>query len=212
MLPVFTDANTMSKGKFKSLGLDKPTALNMSFAKIAAIAKDDRHAGFVVNPYGPVVFTFPKALVDGLCLSSQFKEKYGEDAADNSGFESLGSVKSADIPARKEPKKMIVSKPTETGEFKFIANAVRKYGDTHPEVAKIAVLLSAYSDDPKSRAYMVIVDCPEEDSKRVCRELGNVCKPFMKTVKAMRFQLFSKGKFPEEFSKSNPWTYSKLPI
>ena len=212
MLPVFTDANTMSKGSFKALGQEKPTALNMSFAKIAAIAKDDRHAGFVVNPYGPVVFTFPKALVDGLCLSSQFKEKYGEDAAENSGFESAGSVKAPAAPAGKASKKMIVTKPSETGEFKFIAEAVRKYGNTHSEVAKIAVLLSASSDDPRSKAYMVIVDCPEEDSKRVCREIGNICKPFMKTVKIMRFQLFSKGKFPEEFSQSNPWTYSKLPI
>ena len=214
MLPVFTDANTMSKGNFKSLGQDKMAALNLSFDKVAAIAKDERHAGFVVNPYGPVVFTFPKALVDGLCLSSQFQEKYGEDAAEKgkSGFESLGSVKAPAASAKKEPRKMIVSKPAENGEFKFIAEAVRKYGNTHPEVAKIAMLLSASSDNPKDRAYLCIVDCPEEDSKRVCRELGNVCKPFMKTVKIMRFQQFSKGKFPEEFNQSNPWTYSKLPI
>lgn len=211
MLPVYTDANALSKGSFKSLGQDKPTALNMPFSKIAAIARDDRHAGFIVNPHGPVVFTFPKALVDGLCLSEQFKQKYGEDASENTGLESLGQGTAVVAPAPAQ-KKIIVTKPVEQGEFKFIAQAVRKYGDTHPEVAKIAVLLSASPDDPKSKAYLCIVDCPEADAQRISREIGNACKPFMKNVKAMRFQLFSKGRFPEEFANSNPWTYNKLSL
>ena len=212
MLPVYTDANALSKGNFKSLGQDKPTALNMPFSKVAAIARDDRHTGFVVNPHGPVVFTFPKALVDGLCLSEQFKEKYGEDAAEKTGLESLGQSTAVVTPVAPAKRKMIVTKPAEQGEFKFIAAAVRKYGDTHPEVAKIAVLLSAVPDDPKTRAYLCIIDCPEADAQRISREIGNACKPFMKNVKAMRFQLLSKGRFPEEFTNSNPWTYNKLSL
>ncbi|MCR5616068.1 MAG: SseB family protein [Saccharofermentans sp.] len=212
MLPVFTDANAMSRGSFKALKQDKQTAVNMSFAKIAAIARDERHAGFIVNPFGPVVFTFPKALVDGLVLSASFKEKYGEEAAEKTGLESIGSSPVVAAPAAATSRKMIVSKPAETGEFKFIANAVRNYGNTHPEVAKIAVLLSASSDNPKDKAYLCIVDCKEEDAKRVSAEIGKACKPYMKNVRIMRFQVFSKGKFPEDFAKSNPWTYSKLPI
>jgi hypothetical protein len=34
----------------------------------------------------------------------------------------------------------------------------------------------------------------------------------MKSVRAMRFQLFSKGKFPDSFTSSNPWTYNKLSL
>ena len=212
MLPVYTDANALSKGNFKSLGQDKPTALNMPFSKIAAIARDDRHAGFIVNPHGPVVFTFPKALVDGLCLSEQFKEKYGEDAAEKTGLEVIGQSTAVVAPAAPAKKKMIVSKPAEQGEFKFIANAVRTYGNTHPDVAKIAMLLSASPDNPKDRAYLCIIDCPEEEAKRISSEIGKACKPFMKNVRIMRFQIYSKGKFPEDFAKSNPWVYSKLPI
>ncbi|MBO4426621.1 MAG: SseB family protein [Clostridiales bacterium] len=212
LLPVYTDANALSKGNFKALNNDKQTALNLSFAKIAAIAKDDRHAGFVVNPHGPVVFTFPKNLVESLCLTGQFSEKYGEDAADKSGFESLGSAPAVTTPMPKGPKKMIVSKPQETGEFKLLAQAVRNYGDTHPEIAKIAILMSTNSEDPKDKAYVCIVDCPEENAEKICRDMGRVCKPYMKTVRAMRFQLFSKGKFPDSFTSSNPWTYNKLSL
>ena len=212
LLPVYTDANTLSKGNFKSLNKDKQAALNMSFAKIAAIAKDDRHAGFVVNPHGPVVFTFPKNLVESLCLTGHFSEKYGEDAADKSGFDAINEEKPTVVTPLSPAKKMIVSKPKETGEFKLLAQAVRKFGDTHPEIAKIAVLMSTNSEDPKDRAYICIVDCPEEGAEKLCREIGNACKPYMKSVRAMRFQLFSKGTFPDSFTSSNPWTYNKLSL
>ena len=215
MLPVYTDARAFARSKgFKSLKQEKPTALNLSFAKVAAIAKDDRHAGFIVNPHGPVVFTFPKALVDGLCLTSQFAERYGEDAAEKTGFESLGSsqVMEAPVKSAPAPRKIIVSKPAETGEFKLLAAAVRNYGDTHPDVSKIAILMSIQPDDSKSKAYVFIIDCPEESFEKVGRDLGKVCKPFMKTVKAMRLQLFSQGKFPASFTESNPWIYNKLSL
>ena len=74
------------------------------------------------------------------------------------------------------------------------------------------MLLSASPDNPKDRAYLCIVDCPEEEAKRISSEIGKACKPFMKNVRIMRFQIYSKGKFPEDFAKSNPWVYSKLPI
>ena len=65
-LPVFTDqrlARIAAKSGFSSKSGAGQTLI-MNFAQVAAVARDEHHQGFIVNPGGPVTITIPKDLID----------------------------------------------------------------------------------------------------------------------------------------------------
>jgi hypothetical protein len=74
------------------------------------------------------------------------------------------------------------------------------------------ILISAPEADKDNQTYFTIVDCAEDKFQDECKGLAEAMKPYMKTVKTIRFQLFDKLPDKEVFAKRSKWLYSKLPI
>ena len=219
-LPVFTDnrlAMMAQKGGFgKQGGLEQRLAL--SFAQVAAISRDNRHQGFLVNPGGPVTITIPKDLIDKMVQTPLFIERFGPGAADNaslslggSGNRGLDNFIANGGPNMPGIRKMIISNPVNTPEFLAIEKAVKSYCGSHADIAKLLILVSAPEANRKDQTYLCLVDCPEDAFSKECKGLLNAMKPFLKTVKKVDFQLYSKFPKPEGMTAKMNWLYSKLP-
>ncbi|MCH4153944.1 MAG: SseB family protein [Saccharofermentans sp.] len=216
VLPVFTDLKTLDRARkagFKFSGDGNYTALTMNFARTAAVSRDQLHSGFVINPFGPVVISIPKKLIEDLIKTRLFKDTYGEAAASSVGMESLSPEKATVGPLAGNPqnvRKFVVSQPELAGEFKFIAGTIKKFGDSHPDVSRIAAFVTAPEDKPSEKAYVCVIDCPENKVDELFPVLASALKPFMRTINAVQFQLYSRGRFSENFFENHPWIYNKL--
>lgn len=217
LLPVFTDfklaRKAMERGFGKEGGPDKCLALN--FAQVAAISRDEHHQGFLVNPGGPVTITIPTPLINDMVKTVIFKKRFGEGAADNpsralggSGNKALDQFLASGGP---NVQRIVISNPVNTPEFLAIENSVKTYCGAHANIGKLLILICAPADNRDDKAYMCIVDCPEDAFAAECKGIAEAMKPHMKSIRKIQFQLFSKmnnAGMPEKIQ----WLYSKLPI
>jgi hypothetical protein len=219
LLPVFTDfklARDAQNKVFAKQGLGK--VFSLSFAQAAAISRDGHHQGFIINPAGPVSITIPQKLVGDMVNTRLFKSRFGEGAADNASL-ALGGTGNTKLdefigkggPEMSGVQKIIVRNPTNTPEFLALESAIKKYCGSHADIAKLMILVSAPAAAPKLQSYIFIVDCPEDSFEAECKGLAGAAKPFMKSVKKIQFQLFSKLADKEAFTTKSTWLYSKLP-
>nr|MCR4689421.1 SseB family protein [Saccharofermentans sp.] len=220
LVPAFTDVETFNRSLKQGFKVNEKAGklgvLVLDFARACAIGRSEANNGIVINPFGPVTVTLPEQMLTDISKSGPFKQLFGEKAATMSVAEALSgqgapgdTLQASQAP--QERRKFIITQPKEEGEFKFIAGAIRNYGNTHAAVGKIAVFLSYPEDNPKDRNYVCIVDCPEDKINDIFPEIASCMKPYMKSVKGVQFQLFSRGRFAGDFFNQHPWIYSKLP-
>lgn len=218
-LPVFTDqrlARIAAKSGFSSKSGAGQTLI-MNFAQVAAVARDEHHQGFIVNPGGPVTITIPKDLIDKMVETAIFKERFGAGAGDNyttapagSGNRSLDNFMANGGPDIPGLQKVLVFNPSDTPEFAAIENAVKKYCGVHPDISKVLLLVTSPANNRNDKSYLCIMDCPDEPFETECKGLAEAIRPFLKGIRRIQFQQFSKidkDKFPAKVT----WLYSKLP-
>ena len=218
-LPVFTDnrlcIKAIKNGFARQGGPDQ--RITLSFAQVAAVARDDHHDGFLVNPGGPVTITIPKDLIDKMVTTEIFRERFGAGAGDNASF-ALGGTGNRSLdnfianggPEIPGMQKIMINNPTNTPEFIAIENAVKKYCGAHAAIAKVLILIITPVENKNDKSYLCIMDCPDGPFQAECQGLANAIKPYLKGIKKIQFQQFSKMSkdgFPEKVQ----WLYSKLP-
>ena len=218
-LPVFTDNRLCMKAIKDSFakqgGPDQ--RITLSFAQVAAVSRDTHHHGFIVNPGGPVTITIPKDLVDKMVDTKVFKERFGNGASDNASLALGGTGDRAldnfianggpNIPGV-EP--VLINNPSDTPEFSAIENAVKKYCGAHSEIAKVLILVVTPQKNRNDKSYLCIMDCPDGPFETNCNGLAAAIKPYLKGIKKIQFQQFSKLN-KEGFPEKVTWLYSKLP-
>lgn len=220
LLPVFTDlklAKDAQKRAFSKQGLGQ--VFSMSFAQAAAIGRDANHQGFIVNPGGPVSITLPVKLINDMVNTRLFKARFGEGSADNASL-ALGGTGNRNLdefigkggPQMSGLTKIVIRNPLNTPEFLALEKALKQYCGSHPSIARLMILISAPEADQKRQSYLALVDCSEEAFAAECKGLAAAAKPFMKSVRTIQFQLFSKLADKESFEKRSTWLYSKLPL
>ena len=219
-LPVFTDTRLLNEARSKGFAKQELNqSFAMSFAQVAAISRDEHHQGFLINPGGPISFTIPTKLIDDMVKTSFFKNRFGEGAADNASLAlgGTGNRKLDEFIGNGGPniaglQKIVIKNPTNTPEFLALEKAVKSYCCSHAAIGKLMILIMEPENDPKNKAYLIIVDCKEEAFQEECKGIANAAKPFMKSFKKIQFQLFSKMNDKETFEKRSKWLYSKLPL
>ncbi len=218
-LPVFTDQKFARKASQNGFGKQGGPfqSLMLNFAQTAAVSRDAHHQGFIVNPGGPVSITIPKDLVDKMVETEIFRERFGAGAGDNVSF-SLGGTGNRDLDsllAKSGPdvpglQKVLVMNPSDTPEFAAVENAVKTYCGAHPDISRVLLLITAPINNRNEKAYLCIMDCNEDSFRSEAQGLAEAIRPYLKGIKKIQFQLFSKidkSKFPEKVT----WLYSKLP-
>ena len=209
MLPAFSGPKSFEKHKdviSKAGGFN--SAIQMDFAQLCSVARDELHGGAVIDPLGPVVFGLPKSLLDTSVKTIQFHTLFGEGKTADKFVPELGHAEQPE----QNVKEYNVTKPAEGGEYNYIEQAVKKYGGTHADISRICVVVIVARDDPNDRSYVCILDCPQDKFDMNCKGIENVVRPYLKTIKKIQFRPFSKDKFGDQFFAAFPWAYNKLGI
>ena len=207
MLPAFSSFQGFENHKdvlAKNGGFN--SAIKMDFAQLCSVARDDLHGGAVVDPMGPVIFALPKQALDTAVKTVQFHVLFGENKMADK------FVPSDDAPAQPEQKlrEYSVTSPVPGGEYNFIEAAVKKYGDTHADIAKICIVVIVATDDPNEKSYVCIVDCAKDKYDMNCKAIEKAVRPYLRTIKKIQFRPYDKEKFNSDFFARYPWTYNKL--
>ena len=105
---------------------------------------------------------------------------------------------------------VLIHNPSDTPEFTAIEGAVKKYCGAHSDIAKVLILVLTPQRNPGDKAYLCIMDCPDNSFEANCNGLAGAIKPYLKGIKRIQFQQFSKMN-KEGFPEKVQWLYSKLP-
>lgn len=206
MLPAFSSFQAFEKHKgvlAKTGGFN--SAIKMDFAQLCSIARDDLHGGCVVDPMGPVIFALPKQALTTATKTVQFHALFGESKM----AEKFVPKDTPEQPAQRV-REYNVTSPIPGAEYNLVEAAVKKFGDTHADIAKMCIVMIVAADDPNEKAYVVIIDCPKEKYDMNSKIIERTVRPYLKAVRRIECRPFDKEKFTPEFFMRYPWTYNKL--
>ena len=206
MLPAFSSFQAFEKHKgvlAKTGGFN--SAIKMDFAQLCSIARDDLHGGCVVDPMGPVIFALPKQALTTATKTVQFHALFGESKM----AEKFVPKDTPEQPAQRV-REYNVTSPIPGAEYNLVEAAVKKFGDTHADIAKMCIVMIVAADDPNEKAYVVIIDCPKEKYDMNSKNIERTVRPYLKAVRRIECRPFDKEKFTPEFFMRYPWTYNKL--
>ena len=220
-LPVFTDTKIAAIAQKSAFGKQGGTTqfFMLSFAQLAAIARDNHYGGFIINPFGPLTMTIDKDLIDKMVGTHLFAERFGAGAADNAslalggtGNKSLDNFMANGGPNMPGMQRIVFRNPVNTPEFLALEKAIKSHCGTRPHIVKLLILLANPENDPKDVSYLFVIDCKEEFFDAEVKGILPVIKPFGKSIKKAQFQLFEKMPRPEGVNANFKWLYSKLPM
>jgi len=206
MLPAFSSFQAFEKHKgvlAKTGGFN--SAIKMDFAQLCSVARDDLHGGCVVDPMGPVVFALPKQALNTATKTVQFHALFGESKM----ADKFVPQDTPGQPAQKV-REYNVTSPVPDAEYNLVEAAVKKFGDTHADIAKMCIVMIVAADDPNEKAYVVIIDCPKEKYDMNSKNIERTVRPYLKAIRRIECRPFDKEKFTPEFFMRYPWTYNKL--
>ncbi len=208
MLPAFSGTAAFEKHKgvlAKTGGFN--SAIKLDFSQLCGIARDERHGGTVIDPFGPVVFALPKSLLDTSVRTVQFHALFGEN---KTAEEFIPSPEQQAAAPSQKLREYNVTNPVPGGEYSFIEAEIKKFGDTHADIARICMVVIVARDDEREKSYVCIIDCPQEKFNMNCKAIESKIRPYMKAINKIQFRPYDKEKFNSEFFSRYPWTYNKL--
>ena len=209
MLPAFSSLQAFEKHKgvlAKTGGFN--SAIKMDFAQLCSVARDDLHGGCVVDPMGPVIFALPKQALNTAVKTVQFHALFGEGKM-------ADKFVPQDTPEQQPAQKLreySVTNPAPGPEYDLVEAAVKKYGSTNKDIAKICIVVIVAADDPNERSYVCIIDCPKEKYNMHSKNIERAVRPCLKMINRVECRPYDKEKFTSEFFMRYPWTYNKLSL
>jgi len=209
MLPAFTSIKAFEKHKdmlAKVGGFN--SALQLDYSQLCGVARDDNHGGCVIDPMGPVVFALPKEVLDTSVKTVQFHALFGQNKIADKFVPEEGAQEQ-NHPAQKL-REYNVTLPVKGGEYTFIEEAVKKYAGSQADIAKLCIVLIIAREDPSDRAYVCIIDCPQDKFNMHCKAIESKVSPYLKAISKIQFRPYEKEKFNDDFFSRYPWTYNKL--
>ncbi|MBO4579184.1 MAG: SseB family protein [Clostridiales bacterium] len=209
LFPIFTDKICLNRNRPKSIKIDPSNTIAMNFPEAAAIGMRGGHQGILINPFGPVTVRLPLEALQGITGSAAFKREFGDAVENTSVEEVLGGAGARVTPIEKQVE-VTLAPPPEAGEYRFMREAIRKYCGAHSDIVKVGIILQTEKDNNARRAYLCVMDCPEERLPEHFKAIVKLCRPFMKAVKEMGAIPIAQAPFAEQYFSQNEYTYNKL--
>lgn len=211
MLPAFTSIMQFEKHKdmlAKAGGFN--SALKLDFSQLCGVARDDNHGGTVIDPLGPVIFALPKGILDTSVQTVQFHALFGESKLAETLTPSDEVPAEGQVKPNQRLREYNVTNPVKGGEYNFIEDTVKQYAGKNADISKVGIVVIIARDDPNDKAYVCIIDCPQDKFGMHCRNIETKVRPFLRTINKIQFRPYEKEKFNEEFFSRYPWIYNKL--
>jgi hypothetical protein len=208
LFPLFTDKLCLNRNHPKQIKFDTKSTLPVDFPLAAVIGKTGVHKGILINPFGPVTVRFPVDALNGITNSGAFKKEFGELP---SGDDAIGQLLSGQAGAPVERQVEVnLAPPPEAGEYRFMRDVIRKYCGAHSDIVKVGIILQTETENKDRRAYLCVMDCPEDRLAEHFKAIVGLCRPYMKAVKEMGAIPIAQAPFADQYFSEHEYTYNKL--
>ena len=195
VFPVFTD--WLALGKWKNV-FDKahpPKTLICRFPDAVAISKNF-HGGIVVNPYGPVPVYLPADLIEHITAMDGYRKEFGEGKGETGNDREMKIEKET---------RVMVGLPAESTEVQMIRENMILFAKRERAVRRIDLYLK--EDETKERTYLCVVDCPEEEAKRIFGAIYQAVGAYFNEVRLMDFITYNRAGFVKDMLEKYPPVY-----
>lgn len=193
LLPVFSDWKALSKWENVFDEEHPPRTVILSFQDCVSFVQKN-HSGLVINPFGtaPVVLSGDriKKITDMKGYQMEFGDKKGS------------SIK--EVKANKDTK-IAVGLPRETTEVSMLRETLVSYARHAAAIKRVDLLLKV--DENKEKAYLCVVDCPQEGQKEIFEGLYQIMRPYANEIKLIDFITYERATFVHQVLQKNPPLY-----
>lgn len=195
VFPVFTDWQALGGWKNVFDEAHPPKTLICSFPDAVAIS-GKFHGGIVVNPYGPVPVYLPEELIEYITGMEGYRKEFGE------GKDETDKVQ--EIKVEKETK-ILVGLPADSAEVQMIRENMILFARRERAIRRIDLYLKM--DETKERTYLCVVDCPEEEAKRIFGAIYQAVGAYCNEIKLMDFVTYNRAGFVRDMLEKYPPVY-----
>ena len=182
VFPIFTDNVALSKWKNLFDENHPPRTMLLRFPDVVSISKGN---AVVMNPFGPTPVLLDVATIQNIVNMDGYKAEFGPEAQKNA----------QNTPTPQE-NKMMVGVPKETEEIKKIKEAVIDYAKQVEAIKRIDFFVKI--DNKNIKAYLCVMDCPQEQAAKISSEINGVAAPHFVDIKRMEFMLYGKSKMAND--------------
>lgn len=182
LFPVFTDYAALANWKNLFDENHPPKAIIMPFPNAVKVCNGN---GIVINPFGPMPILLADKMIEQIVGMEGYKKEFGADPVE--------TVKKVQM---EQEAKVMVGVPKENDEIKLIKEAMIAQAKKEAEIKRVDFLLKV--DVQKERAYLCIVDCPEEQATKLFTGLHKAAAPYFNEVKRLEFLLYGKSKLAND--------------
>lgn len=176
VFPIFTDWAALSNWKNLFDETHPPKSIIMRFPDVVAVCKG---SGVVINAFGPTPVLLSEQMITQIVGMEGYKQEFGGTPAE--------TVKKMQM---EQEAKVVVGVPKENDEIKLIKEAMIAQAGKEAEIKRVDFLLKV--DVQKERAYLCIVDCPEEQATKLFTGIHKAVAPYLNDVKRLEFLLYGK--------------------
>lgn len=182
VFPIFTDWTALANWKNLFDETHPPKSVIMRFPDVVAVSNG---SGVVINAFGPTPILLTEALIEQIVGMEGYKQEFGSNAAE--------AVKKMQM---EQDAKVMVGVPKENDEIKLIKEAMLVQAEKEKEIQRVDFLLKV--DVQKERAYLCIVDCPEEKATQLFSAIHKAVAPYLNDVKRLEFLLYGKTQLAKD--------------
>lgn len=188
--PVFTDLAELSNWKNVFTPGEKPKIMILPFPKAYEITKGG-HVGMGLNLFGKKPVMLPIEFLDKITQLEGYKREFGEKVQDRMEGQKL------------EEGKLVVGIPPQTQEVKLMRDALVTIGCGREDIKRIDLLVMMNAK--KEKSYLVVVDCPKENSGEIFDIMDQVLIQYANELKVIDYvAMVDAGFIANVLNKSNP--------
>ncbi len=193
IFPIFTDWTALANWKNLFDENHPPKSIIMRFPDVVAVCKGN---GIVINPFGPASILLSEKMIEQIVGMEGYKQEFGEKPVE--------TVKKVQM---EQEAKVVVGVPKENDEIRMIKEAMIAQAKREKEIQRVDFLLKV--DVQKERAYLCIVDCPEEQATGLFTGLHKAAAPYFNEVKRLEFLLYGKTKLANDVVSEKSCIYQE---
>lgn len=191
ILPIFTDWNALSRWEGVFNEEHPEYSVVVDFWQVVNICKGN---GFVINPFGPMTIVVSAENIRQIVNTDGFKREFGleenKEAKPDQTSRTMLGVPRADNP-----------------EVKAVTDAIVAYAKQDETIKRIDLLLK--SDSTQKKTFVIIVDCPKDQTARIGEGILNATAYQRKEVENMEFFLYGSAKFVNDMVSEKSVIYKK---
>ena len=197
-IPVFTDdvSMTLAGSNIKESDIQK---MCLGFPQLAKFATTTNHAGFVINPFGPVAMKIPNNLIADILKNPDFKKIFPDEP--QSKIPTIGTPGEGKV-------QIAIGVPIDNPEYKAVSSGILKQCNSDARIHKAGIVMKMMKGK-KEVSYLCVVDCDKGTENDCFRALFAAAKSGLSKGRKLEFLKYEEAPFADEYFSQQKWLYQE---